>query len=186
MVSIGVVVDGAYFSSRRETKQDFLLRELRELHPELARRVPDRRLLEEVRAIPNYSYYIEQYSGSGFLCLGDAHRFIDPIFSFGLYLTLKEGQLATPHILRYLSGETRNAPHPFAAHELTCNTAMDNLQDLIDSFWSDPLPFALLVNGKRTRDDVIDLFAGRVYTNEPTAGLTSLRRLAMQARQGSI
>ena len=186
VVSVGVVVDGNYFMDKKESKQDFLLRELAELHPELARRVPDRTLLEPARAIPNYSYFVEHYTGKGFICLGDAHRFIDPIFSFGLFLTMKEGQLAVPHILRYLAGETRHLENPFAEHEAVCSGAMDNLQDLIDAFWEAPTPFAYLVNGARTRDDIIDLFAGRVYTDRVNAGLAQLRALAEQQRGKAV
>jgi 1H-pyrrole-2-carbonyl-[peptidyl-carrier protein] brominase len=182
VVSVGVVVDGAYFASKNESKKDFYLRELQELHPELARRVPDRTLLEEVRTIPNYSYFVDKFSGPGFLCLGDAHRFIDPIFSFGLYLTLKEGQLATPHILRYLNGETRHSPDPFAEHEAMCSGAMDVLQDLIDAFWEEPISFATLVSHPRTRPDMIDMFAGRVYMPAPSEGATSLNKIALKAR----
>jgi flavin-dependent dehydrogenase len=182
VVSVGVVVDGSYFASQKESKRDFLRRELRELHPELARRVPDPELLEEARAIPNYSYFVENFTGKGFLCLGDAHRFIDPIFSFGLYLTMKEAQLATPHILRYLRGETAHADNPFAEHQADCTAAMDALQDLIDAFWEDPVAFSLLVNGERTRGDLIDLFAGRVFHLTPTRGLGALRKIASQAR----
>jgi len=182
LVSVGVVVDGSYFADKGESKRDFLLRELRELHPELSRRIPNLTLHEDVRAIPNYSYHVEQYTGKGFICLGDAHRFIDPIFSFGLYVTMKEGQLAAPHILRFLEGKTRHLPNPFAEHQATCTTALDTLQDLIDSFWEDPLPFALLVNGKGTRGDLIDLFAGRLYSGVTSSGLASLRQIAERAR----
>src|SRR5262245_8572533 len=82
VTSVGVVSPGTYFTSRRESKRDFLLRELQELHPELKRRLPDLKLVEDVRAIQNYSYQVRDFTGKGWLCLGDAHRFIDPIFSF--------------------------------------------------------------------------------------------------------
>src|SRR5262249_2819384 len=60
ITSIGVVVPNEYFQARRESKHDFLVREFRELHPELSRRITDTRLHEEARAIPNYSFHIKQ------------------------------------------------------------------------------------------------------------------------------
>src|SRR5262249_7513635 len=40
VVSIGIVVPNEYFQSKKESKHDFIVRELSELHPELSRRVP--------------------------------------------------------------------------------------------------------------------------------------------------
>lgn len=182
VVSVGVVLPAAYFKGRTESKHDFLLRELREMHPELLRRLPDLIPIEEVRAIPNYSFYVTEYTGANWLCLGDAHRFIDPIFSFGLYLSMKEAELATPHILRFLNGETRDSARPFGEHQRVCTLGVDRLQHLIDGFWAAPLGFAFLVNGQRTRFEMVDLFAGRIYGDEPeNAVRRELRLLADKA-----
>jgi hypothetical protein len=48
----------------------------------------------DIHVIPNYSYQVKAFCGKGFMCLGDAHRFIDPIFSFGLTVTMRD-KLAT-------------------------------------------------------------------------------------------
>lgn len=182
VVSVGVVLPAAYFRGRGESKVDFLLRELREMHPELSRRLPDLTPVEEVRAIPNYSFYVAEYTGGNWLCVGDAHRFIDPIFSFGLYLSMKEAELATAHIIRFLNGETRGVARPFAEHQRVCTLGVDRLQHLIDGFWATPLGFAFLVNGPRTRSRMLDLFAGRIYGDEPEdVARRELRLLAEKA-----
>ncbi|MGD8753216.1 MAG: tryptophan 7-halogenase, partial [Anaerolineales bacterium] len=101
-VSIGIGCPADYFMEQGETKKEFITRELRELHPELSRRIPKINLIEDVRATRNYSYQVKNFCGKGFICIGDAHRFVDPIFSFGLYLTMKEAQYAGPVIRAYL------------------------------------------------------------------------------------
>jgi len=58
VVSVGVVVPTSYFAAQKETTRDFLIRELHELNPELKRRLPEINLIEEVRAISNYSYRV--------------------------------------------------------------------------------------------------------------------------------
>ena len=35
------------------------------------------------------------FTGKGFICVGDAHRFIDPIYSFGLCIPLRKRKLAS-------------------------------------------------------------------------------------------
>ncbi len=175
-VSIGVVVPSDYFASRGESKRDFLLREIRELNPELSRRIPELKLTEEVRAISNYSYHVTNFTGKGYLCIGDAHRFIDPVFSFGLFFAMKEAELAAAAVADYLRGGGAELPNPFAAFEAMCNHGMDTIQELIDAFWNQPLAFAVFVHSRHT-DDCIDMFAGRVYMDKPSRGLQAFRKL---------
>ena len=178
VVSVGIVCPSAYFLDKKESKRDFYIRELRELHPELSRRIPEIKLVEDVHVIPNYSYQVNGFCGKGFICIGDAHRFIDPIFSFGLTVTMREGQFVAPIIRRYLEGANRDKPNPFADHQLFCEMGIDVLEDVLDSFWEHPLSFAHCVYSRYT-EYMTDMFAGRIYAHErqPTPALLSFRKL---------
>jgi len=178
MVSVGVVAPGAYLASCKESKAEYLSRELRELSPDLASRITDPTLHEPARAIPNYSYHCRDFTGPGWMCIGDTHRFIDPIFSFGLYLTMCEARHAAPVIRDVLGREHTGAVNPFEEHQQRMESALDTLQYLIDGFWENPVGFAFLVHGGRYRDDLIDLFAGRVYMDTPSPGVRQLEKLA--------
>ncbi len=181
-VSVGVVSPGTYFASKKESKRDFLVRELRELNPELSRRLPEINLTENTRAILNYSYEVYPFTGKGWMCIGDAHRFIDPIFSFGLYVTMKEAQFAAPAIKAYLEGAHRDEPNPFAQHQALALSGVDKYQDLIDGFWSEPYAFAYLVHRKHP-DYAVDLFAGRVFNNDPNPALEGMRQIKQHGRK---
>ena len=176
VVSVGVVVPAAYFLDKKETKQAFLLRELHELNPDLRRRLPEVTFAEDVHVIPNYSFQVRQFCGKGFICIGDAHRFVDPIFSFGLGVSMKEAQLAAPLVNAYLGGAQRDLDNPFAAYQLHCEKGIDVLEDTIDMFWEQPFAFAVFVNA-RYREYCIDVFAGRIYERQPSLGVTAVRRL---------
>ncbi len=177
-VSVGVVAPGAYFAAQKESKADYLRRELRELNPELARRVVDNSLTEEARAIPNYSYHSRTFTGPGWMCIGDTHRFIDPIFSFGLFVSMKEAEESVPVIARFLGNEHVGPGNPFQAHMERLERGLDLTQDLIDGFWENPLGFAHLLHRGTHQDDITDLFAGRIYMDEPSGGVLALRKLA--------
>ncbi|GAP63754.1 hypothetical protein ARMA_2177 [Ardenticatena maritima] len=186
IVSVGVTAPGAYVAARGESKAEFLRRELHELNPNLAERITDDRLVEEVRAIPNFSYNVPRFTGRGFLCIGDAHRFIDPIFSFGVYMAMKEAQLAADAIRDYLDGAHRDAADPFAAYAALSTRAQDALQETVDGFWDFPLAFAFFVH-QRYREDFIDIFAGRLFNAPDTfRGLQGLRNLRAHAQQNQM
>ena len=176
VVSVGIVSPSSYFLGKKESRKDFLIRELHELHPELKRRIPEIKLVEDVHVIPNYSYQVKKFCGKGFMCIGDAHRFIDPIFSFGLTVTMREGQFAAPLIKSYLGGANRDLPNPFGEHQLFCEKGIDILEDCLDTFWEHPFAFALLVY-HRHPEHMTDMFAGRIYERQPSPALHEFRHL---------
>lgn len=181
VVSVGVVIPAAYFLEKKESKHDFLIRELHELNPELTRRLPEVKLVEELHVIPNYSYQVKRFTGKGYICIGDAHRFIDPIFSFGLYVTMKEAQFAAPLVKAFLEGAYRDAPNPFAEYQAFCEKGIDVLEDVLDTFWEHPFSFALFVHN-RYREFMIDVFAGRIYDDQPSKAVLAFRDLLRRER----
>jgi flavin-dependent dehydrogenase len=184
VVSVGVVVPSDYLNAQQLSKEAFLKKELIDLNPELARRLPNLEFIEEVRGVSNYSYHIRDFTGPGHLCVGDSHRFIDPIFSFGLYFSVKEAQAAAAVIEDHLGKERTPAGNPFADYQRWADHGQDIIQMLVDCFWDYPLPFAYLVHHK-FKDEMIDLFAGRVYGEEAQSspGTAALRSLLAQPRE---
>ncbi|MBA3963245.1 MAG: tryptophan 7-halogenase [Chthoniobacterales bacterium] len=183
ITSIGLVVPRAKFIESKQTPQEFFLDYLPQINPDLERRIAGFELVDKVHVIPNYSYQVRRFCGKGFICIGDAHRFIDPIFSFGLSATMREAEFAIPHILSYLKGERRAEENPFAGHMLFCEQGIDNLEDMVDLFWEQPFAFATFVH-QRYRSELIDAFAGRVYATEyqPSTAILAFRKMLKRER----
>jgi flavin-dependent dehydrogenase len=185
LVSVGVVCQSQYFADREMDKTVFLKREFRTLNPELSRRLPNLDFAEGVRTASNYSYHVTQYTGPGFLCVGDSHRFVDPIFSFGVNFAVNEGRLAADEITAFLRGERSSTVNPFENYQHRTERAQDIIQDLVDVFWDHPLPFAMLVHHHRHREGMIDLFAGRIFSDDvhKSEALQAMRKCKTHGRQ---
>lgn len=185
LVSVGIVCQGQYYAEQPLDKTDFLKSELRTLNPELSRRLPNLDFAEDVRSASNYSYHVTQYSGPGFLCVGDSHRFVDPIFSFGVNFAVNEGRLAADEITAFLRGERASKRNPFEDYQRRTERAQDIIQDLVDVFWDHPLPFAMLVHHHRHREGMIDLFAGRIFTDDvhKSEALQAMRKCKTHGRR---
>jgi flavin-dependent dehydrogenase len=183
--SVGIVVPAAYFRGKKESKHDFYVRELRELNPGLAGRTEEAELVEDVHVIPNYSFQVRKFAGPGFICVGDAHRFVDPIFSFGLYVALQESGLAADAALGYLDGKDRDTDRPFHDYMVFAEKGVDVLEDMIDTFWENPLAFSVMVH-RKYREPMIDVFSGRIYEGMPNLGrddaMTAFRKLLKRER----
>lgn len=52
------------------------------------------------RAIGNFSYVMDRYAGDGYVMIGDAGAFLDPVFSSGVFLTMKSAQLVAEDLRR--------------------------------------------------------------------------------------
>lgn len=181
--SLGVVTPASYFKEKKMDKTEFLRSELQSLNPELTRRITNTNFLEEVRTNTSYSYSANNYTGKGFLCVGDAHQFTDPIFSFGVFLSMREGEFAAQAIGKFLGEAGGTNGNPFADYELVNSQGQDAVRDLIDCFWEYPLVFTRMASGT-AKDDITDLFAGRLYGDivENNKSRQSMRRLMIKRR----
>jgi flavin-dependent dehydrogenase len=86
--SVGAVVWPYYLKSRSVPVKQFFLDTI-QLCPPLAERLARAELLADVEATGNYSYSCEKAYGPGFILVGDAFTFIDPMFSSGVWMAMK-------------------------------------------------------------------------------------------------
>ena len=85
--SIGAVGWPYYLKSRSVPVEEFFLATIA-LCPPLAQRLANATLTTEVEATGNYSYTSTRSHGEGYVLLGDAYAFIDPVFSSGVMLAM--------------------------------------------------------------------------------------------------
>jgi len=162
VTSVGIVVPAAYFKEKGESREDFVKREMQELNKGLASRIPEGNMVEPARTVPNYSFQVRKFAGPGYICVGDSHRFVDPIFSFGLYVALREATMVIDPIVGWLEGKGRDSENPFHEYMTRVEKGIDVLEDVLDTFWENPLAFSYLVHAKY-RSPLTDVFAGRIY-----------------------
>jgi flavin-dependent dehydrogenase len=78
--------------------------------PEVKRRVEMGRQVTGFYATKDYSYRSRQVAGDGWVLVGDAFGFLDPLYSSGVLLALKSGQLAADAVVEGLErGDTSAA-----------------------------------------------------------------------------
>ena len=95
IMSVGVVSDYDYLFKNRETKdlEKIYFEEVercRGVQPRIAKA----RRVTEFFAAKEYSYRSRRSAGDGWVLVGDAFGFLDPLYSSGVLLALKSGQLA--------------------------------------------------------------------------------------------
>jgi flavin-dependent dehydrogenase len=92
--------------------------------------------LRPVGALADFSYRIDQLAGDGWLFVGDAGGFLDPLFSTGAHLAIKGADLAAEAIDKALTeGDTSRAA--FARYEASVRYAVDLFLGFVQAFYSD-------------------------------------------------
>ncbi len=93
MMSIGAVCRPEYLKRRQGNTTEFLLETLNQ-NPDLKRRIANAELAGEVRVTGNYSYDSTRMGGPGWILVGDAFAFLDPVFSSGVFLAMSGAEQA--------------------------------------------------------------------------------------------
>ncbi|HEV8002506.1 MAG TPA: NAD(P)/FAD-dependent oxidoreductase [Planctomycetaceae bacterium] len=80
-----------------------------ELCPEIKRRISVGTRCDVFRVAKEYSYRSREAAGDGWVCAGDAYGFLDPLYSSGVLLALKSGELAADAITEGLERNDTSA-----------------------------------------------------------------------------
>src|SRR5579883_900470 len=101
-ISVGVVAPFDYLFKGRGTHEQTYNEEV-EACPAVKERVAPGRRSTGYFATKDYSYRSKEVAGNGWVLVGDAFGFLDPLYSSGVLLALKSGELAADAIAEGLA-----------------------------------------------------------------------------------
>ncbi len=162
MVSVGVVGDNTYLLKGRGKPEQVFEEELAKC-PAVTSRVAAATCTGEFHVAKEFSYTTKQHSGDGWVLIGDAFGFIDPVYSSGVFLALKSGELAADAIVE---GLRRNDT---SAAQLGCwteefNAGMVWMRKLVHAFYTNEFSFGqFMKQHPEHRGNLTDLLIGRVF-----------------------
>jgi flavin-dependent dehydrogenase len=93
VMSVGAVCFPEYLKQRRGETEAFLMKTL-ESEPQVWARMQGAQRVGAVHVTGNYSYTCTRMTGPGWVMVGDAYAFVDPVFSSGVYLGMNSGEQA--------------------------------------------------------------------------------------------
>lgn len=95
ITSIGAVADADYLLKNRGKDYEKILMEEIEACEAVKTRVANATRVHDIHTIGDYSYRSTQCAGPGWVLVGDAYAFLDPIYSTGVFLALKGGEMVS-------------------------------------------------------------------------------------------
>ncbi|MGK3968788.1 NAD(P)/FAD-dependent oxidoreductase [Sorangium sp. So ce118] len=135
LTSVGAVVSSSWIRSRRKGESLDELFDRTVAQSSWAREfLANARRTRPVGALADFSYRIDQLAGDGWLFVGDAGGFLDPLFSTGAHIAIKGADLAATAIHRALeAGDTSRAA--FAGYEAEVRYAVDLFLGVVQGFY---------------------------------------------------
>lgn len=181
ITSVGVVTQKKNFAKSRQEREEFFWQCV-ESRPELAAGLRDAVQVHPFSDEGNYSYAMKQICGDNFMLVGDAARFVDPIFSTGVSIALNSARFASRDILR--AAETGNfSKESFETYESTLRRGTKNWYDFISVYYRLNLLFTAFVIHPKYRLDVLKLLQGDVYDEEAPPVLNKMKQIVREVEQ---
>lgn len=166
IVSVGVVAGYEYLFKNRDTK-DFekLYQEEAAKCPAVQQRIANAKQVDIYRAAKEYSYRSQRAAGNGWVLVGDAFGFLDPLYSSGVLLALKSGELAADAVCEGLAkGDTSAAQ--LGAWEADYVRGMDRMRSLVCAYYAGFSFGKFVAAHPHRKGDITDLLIGDLFRPE--------------------
>lgn len=163
VTSVGLVVDKSMFLKNGQSKDGFL-RDMVSRNKTLALWMQNAERILPWSVDPDYSYYNERFFGDGWLMIGDAVRFVDPIFSSGCDIAMFCAAYAADAVHGALAdGREQEA---FEQYAKTITDGVSIWYALIQQFYRIKLLFTRHLLNPRFREDIVRTLQGNLYVPE--------------------
>ena len=163
IVSVGVVAPFDYlFKGRKDYAQTY--QEEVDRCPAVKERVSSAKRVTGHFATKDYSYRSKQVAGNGWVLVGDAVGFLDPLYSSGVLLALKSGEMAADAIVE---GFEKNdlSENQLGNWGPTFGEGIDRMRRLVCEYY-DGFSFGNFVrNFPDLRGTVTDILIGDLFTD---------------------
>ena len=163
IVSVGVVAPFDYlFKGRNGHEQTY--RDEVDRCPAVLKRLDGAQQATGYFATRDYSYRSRQVAGDGWVLIGDAFGFLDPLYSSGVLLALKSGELAADAIVEGLESGNVTAAQ-LGKWGPVFNQGIDRMRRLVCEYYAG-FSFGRFVREfPDLRGTVTDLLIGDLFTN---------------------
>ncbi len=163
ITSVGIVADPDYLLKNRGQDLAKIFNEEIEKCESVRRRVEPGTRVDKIYSILDYSYRSKQNAGNGFILIGDAYGFLDPIYSSGVLLALKMAELAADAIHDAFNHDDFSAAR-LGQYQAKLDRGIESMRKLVYAFYNEGFSFSgFLRKYPDERVHIINLLIGDVF-----------------------
>jgi flavin-dependent dehydrogenase len=136
ITSVGIVADPDYLlKGRGQDLAKIFEEEIQKCAP-VGKRVAGGERVDKIYSILDYSYRSKHNAGNGFIIIGDAYGFLDPIYSSGVLLALKMAELAADSIHDAFQHDDFSAAR-LGQYQAKLDRGIESMRKLVYAFYND-------------------------------------------------
>src|SRR5271157_201996 len=181
VTSIGVVTQKKNFEKSKESRENFFWDCIR-TRPELYEGLKKAQQVRSLKEEGDYSYGMSEISGDGFALIGDAARFVDPIFSSGVSIAMTSAKFISEDIVKAAEkGDFRKDSFETFRSTMRCGT--NHWYEFISLYYRLNVLFTYFINQKQHRLDVLKLLQGDMYEPEKPRVLDEMRKIVTEVER---
>lgn len=170
VVSVGVVGSLDHLVKGRSNDPTTVFEEELAACKPMQERVEGAARVHDVRVLKDFSYAARSIAGDGWVLAGDAFGFIDPIYSSGVFLAFKGGELAADSILDAFEANDFSAAR-LGKHGPEFVAGIEALRKLVYAYYDPDFSIAqFLQEFPEQEENLVHLLIGNVY-RKPVDGL---------------
>jgi flavin-dependent dehydrogenase len=181
-VSVGVVGSIDYLLQNRRSDgvqldAEAVFQAELEKCPALKWRIENAKQLFPVKTTKDFSYRARQIAGDGWVLVGDAFGFLDPVYSTGLFLALKSGEMAADAINDALERDDVSGERlgQFGSEFVK---GMEAFRKLVYAFYTKEFSFAeFLKRFPECQQGIVDILSGNVFTQDVSNIFTRMAQM---------
>lgn len=174
ITSIGVVTEREAFRQAGMDLESFFNTYV-ESNYDLAQAMCNATQVNDLKVEGDYSYSMDKFVGDGFLLVGDAARFVDPIFSSGVSVALYSAKFAAERIQEAFA---RNdfSEAVFKPYEEKLRTGVEIWYEFIRLYYKLLPLFTYFIQSPKYRLQVLRLLQGDVFDRSEVGVLDEMRK----------
>jgi flavin-dependent dehydrogenase len=162
IVSCGIVAERDYLQ-RNSKDPESIFKEMVEQNAWIKEHLSTGTPIDKYRMVNEYSYRTRHGAKDGLVLIGDAFQFLDPVFSSGVFIALKSGELAADAIDAALTAGDTSAK-AFQGYAKSLMDGVEAMRQLVYAFYNHDFSFSQVIRKyPHLRGDVTDCLIGDLF-----------------------
>ena len=181
ITSMGIVAEKEVFKEAKLDAEAYFQKYV-DSNPGLQRAMRNAKRLNDFKKEGDYSYSMQKFVGNGYVMIGDAARFVDPIFSSGVSIALYSAKYASERIrCAFQTGDFSSAM--FEPYEQKVRGGVGIWYEFIRLYYKLLPLFTHFIQSKEHRLEVLRLLQGEVYDRKDVPVLDAMRQYIRKVEQ---